>query len=79
MYHGDKDAGEKFTGERDLKSIKDFALKKSGNEEKKKVNSDVIEVDHDTFGDIIAANPHLILSATSPRCGHCKEWKPIFE
>ena len=33
--------------------------------------NDVIEVDHDTFDDIVAANPYLLLSATSPDCGHC--------
>jgi len=31
----------------------------------------VIDVDHDNFDEVIAANPYLLLSMTSPDCGHC--------
>ena len=41
-------------------------------------NSNIIQVDHDTFDDIIAANPYLLLSMTSPDCGHCQDLKPIW-
>ena len=50
---------------------KDKQCSKSSCSLDKKDKSNVIEVDHDTFEDIIAANPNLLLSATAPWCGHC--------
>ena len=42
------------------------------------INSNIIEVNFDTFDDIIAANPYLLLSATASWCPKCKELKPVW-
>ena len=42
----------------------------------KKVDNHIVEIDYDTYSEIIKKDEYNIILLTSPTCNHCKDYKP---
>lgn len=80
-FDGKSETPEDYKSGRDLESLTDFIVKKTGIKPKKaqKPASDVVMLSDSTFKTEIGGDKAALVAFTAPWCGHCKTLAPIWE
>jgi len=80
-FDGKSEKPEEYNGGRDLESLTEFIIKKTGVRPKKaKAAPSQVEMLTDkTFKEQIGSDKDVIIAFTAPWCGHCKTLAPIWE
>ncbi|KAL2760516.1 hypothetical protein ACRALDRAFT_1053791 [Sodiomyces alcalophilus JCM 7366] len=80
-FDGSTNDPEEYTGGRDIESLTDFIIEKTGVKPKKaqKPPSQVVELHDANFDKEVGGDKHVFVAFTAPWCGHCKTLAPIWE
>jgi protein disulfide-isomerase A6 len=80
-FDGKSETPEEYKSGRDLESLTNFIVDKTGVKPKKKqeLPSSVEMLTDSTFKKVVGSDKHVLVAFTAPWCGHCKNLAPTWE
>ncbi|KAJ3521547.1 hypothetical protein NM208_g13242 [Fusarium decemcellulare] len=80
-FDGKSDKPEEYKSGRDLESLTEFIIEKTGVKPKKKLEmpSQVAILNDASFAEAVGGDKNILVAFTAPWCGHCKNLAPTWE